>query len=114
MTNCIYTTFGKASINSETIKTGELISLNEYQTATKTGPARCLNCGHIWQAVAPVGTQDLECPSCITMRGLFINHCIKGDEEVKICHICNNTFFQLTERGTLCINCGYYQRREKA
>lgn len=34
-----------------------------------TGTARCIGCQHEWQAVAPMGTFDLECPSCHLMKG---------------------------------------------
>jgi len=34
-----------------------------------TGTATCRNCQHFWQAVAPIYTFDLECPSCGHMAG---------------------------------------------
>jgi ribosomal protein S27E len=36
-----------------------------------SGPARCVGCQHDWTAVAPVGTTELECPSCGMMKGLY-------------------------------------------
>lgn len=29
-----------------------------------TGKAECLTCGHVWQAVWPLGADALECPGC--------------------------------------------------
>lgn len=40
---------------------------------TLSGQARCARCKHEWVAVAPVGTEVLECPQCETMHGLFVN-----------------------------------------
>lgn len=35
------------------------------------GEALCIGCRHEWAAVAPVGTWQLECPSCCTWKGVF-------------------------------------------
>lgn len=35
------------------------------------GSAVCIGCRHEWEAVAPVGTHQLECPKCHTMKGIF-------------------------------------------
>ena len=73
------------------------------------GPARCIGCRHNWQAVAPVGTVELECPECHTMKGRFLN--IFGtyeDEPVWTCK-CGNDLFRITATKTLCINCGVIQ-----
>ena len=113
MNKCLYPIFEKKFTTGTSIRVGEVIQLTDYQVATKTGPAKCLHCKYEWQAVAPAGVQDLQCPACLTMRGVFIYFCAKQDEEVKMCHICNNTFFQITLTGTLCINCGYYQAKEE-
>lgn len=34
-----------------------------------TAAVACHRCGHSWQAVAPVGTEKLECPECNEMAG---------------------------------------------
>lgn len=36
-----------------------------------SGEALCIGCRHKWVAVAPVGTWQLECPSCGAMKGVF-------------------------------------------
>ncbi len=35
------------------------------------GSAKCIGCAHEWEAVAPVGTVSLECPSCSSERGVW-------------------------------------------
>lgn len=39
--------------------------------AHSEGTAVCLACRHEWAAVAPVGEQTLDCPSCKLPRGLW-------------------------------------------
>ena len=34
-----------------------------------TGSVKCFSCGHEWIAVAPQGTQFLECPKCREIAG---------------------------------------------
>ena len=36
-----------------------------------SGEAVCIGCRHEWVAVAPVGTWQLECPSCSTFNGIW-------------------------------------------
>lgn len=38
---------------------------------TAHGEAFCLGCGHVWEAVAPVGVTRFECPSCHAEKGLW-------------------------------------------
>ena len=33
------------------------------------GTARCIGCQHEWQAIAPMGTMWLDCPSCSLPKG---------------------------------------------
>jgi hypothetical protein len=35
------------------------------------GEAICIGCRHTWAAVAPVGTWQLECPSCGSGNGIW-------------------------------------------
>lgn len=35
------------------------------------GAALCIGCRHEWEAAAPTGTWQLECPSCGSMKGIF-------------------------------------------
>lgn len=74
-----------------------------------TGKARCIQCGHEWVAVAPVGTVFLECPECRTEKGRFIGACAPQEgTEVRECN-CGNQLFYLTREGHMCANCGTYQ-----
>lgn len=73
------------------------------------GEAFCLQCRHEWQAVAPVGTTQLECPECHTMKGLFrFPFAPSVGQMVRECN-CGNQLFYLTPDGHMCANCGTYQ-----
>lgn len=68
------------------------------------GNARCLDCKHEWEAIAPVGVIWMECPACSLVRGRFIGqHERQGSEW--ICH-CGNDLFHITPQGPYCPNCG--------
>jgi len=70
------------------------------------GAAFCFACDHEWQAVAPVGTVELECPSCRAMKGRY--RCeIVPEGVVKTCE-CGCQMFYITTDGTWCPNCGTY------
>jgi len=74
------------------------------------GRAFCIQCGHSWEAVAPVGTVELECPGCKTMKGRFtFASAPESGTEVRECN-CGNQLFYLTREGHMCANCGMYQR----
>lgn len=74
------------------------------------GLAFCLHCKHEWQAVAPAGTLNLECPECHTMKGKWkFEFYPRDDQDVRSC-LCGNQMFYLTPEGHLCANCGIYQR----
>lgn len=46
----------------------------EERTPRWEGQAVCLGCRHIWDAIAPIGTNDsLECPSCDLPKGVIRN-----------------------------------------
>lgn len=75
-----------------------------------SGEAFCFQCRKEWIAVAPVGTVQLECPECHTMKGLFkFPFNVKVGQLVRECN-CGNQLFYLTPEGHLCANCGIYQR----
>lgn len=71
------------------------------------GDARCLTCGHEWQAIAPIGTTELECPSCHTWKGVFIG--FAAPDEVWQCD-CGNQHFYISHEGAMCARCGVRQR----
>lgn len=82
----------------------EVISLDAHRPHYE-GPVRCLDCKHEWQAVAPVGTLWLECPSCSLLRGRFIWP-VQRQEILHLICGCGNDLFHLTEYGPYCPNCG--------
>lgn len=74
-----------------------------------TGHAFCLGCDHTWEAVAPVGTQRLECPECHRRMGMFTFEFAPPEGTlVRTCD-CGNQLFTLTEEGHMCPRCGTYQ-----
>lgn len=78
---------------------------------TATGPVRChsAGCGHVWEAVADVGTVDLECPKCGDHKGYWRAWFGPSEGElVRECR-CGNLFFYLTPEGHKCASCGIYQ-----
>ena len=88
----------------------EVINLFEPNDPHSTGDAFCVQCDHSWIAVAPVGTTQLECPECHTMKGLWkFPFAPEKGTMVRECH-CGNQLFYLTTEGHLCTNCGTYQQ----
>lgn len=78
----------------------------ENRTPHLAGRARCIACGHMWAAVAPVGTWQLECPTCKTLRGVWFAPCIGSEgEPFWACH-CGCDVFVLTQRSLICTACG--------
>lgn len=81
----------------------------EKDSPHATGDAFCYQCKHTWVAVAPVGTVQLECPECRTLKGLFkFGFAFEDGQLVRVCN-CGNELFYLTPEGHLCANCGIYQ-----
>ena len=84
---------------------GEVIELRRKDPHGQ-GEAFCYQCNHTWQAVAPIGTTQLECPECHTMKGLWkFPFAPNEGQEVWQCN-CGNQLFYLTPDGPLCANCG--------
>ncbi len=73
---------------------------------TIVGEAFCSGCGKEWEATAPGGVVELECPQCHTMKGLFKSPCIP---EVWWTCRCGCYVFVLSPNGIICYNCGKYQ-----
>lgn len=44
----------------------DVININDHRKIWRTDAAGCAACGHQWQAVYPIGAEDvgLECPTC--------------------------------------------------
>lgn len=72
------------------------------RTPHASGLARCVGCSHEWTVVAPLGTLQLECPECKTMKGVFAH---PYRPEVYLQCECGNTLFYATENGVFCPNC---------
>jgi hypothetical protein len=91
---------------------GDVINLQRYkeeQAPHMAGPAHCMCCKHEWAAVAPVGTVFLECPECLTEKGVFLMPVLRGNSEWT-CN-CGNTLFKISpDNGAYCPNCGQTQQ----
>jgi hypothetical protein len=74
-----------------------------------SGEAFCFQCGHTWTAVAPVGTVELECPECHTMKGVFKYGC--EPKSAWVCG-CGCYLFMLSGESyeMICWQCGTVQR----
>lgn len=70
-----------------------------------TGEAICTGCNKEWTAVAPVGTKELECPDCHTMKGLFKHHLAPVTNELWVCN-CGNRLFFILKGQIQCCECG--------
>lgn len=95
---------------------GDIVSLfpvglpKEDEGPFAQGEVFCIGCNHVWQAVAPVGTTQLECPGCGASKGRWRFEFAPNEGQlVRECN-CGNQLFYLTPEGHLCANCGTYQR----
>lgn len=70
------------------------------------GQARCLACRHEWQAVAPIGTFDLECPSCGLMRGAWTFPVVAPAGTVVWRCRCGCEHMFVTPVNVMCAGCG--------
>lgn len=82
-----------------------------------TMPAVCMQCGHKWVAVAPVGTYVLECPSCHVMKGVAEGF-VKSEHPSFTCNTCFSNLFTIPWRSKetiphiLCAGCGMEHKWE--
>ena len=79
-----------------------IINIFEHK-AHLSGDAKCLGCQHEWQAVAPVGTTELECPGCGLWKGVYA--CMTAPDTVWQCD-CGNQHFYIDDEGAICARCG--------
>jgi len=87
---------------------GEVVYLNNVKDgdgAHLTGEVICTSCHKIWTGVVPVGTHELECPSCHTMKGVFKHHLAPVTNEVWACN-CGNQLFFILKDNIQCCECG--------
>lgn len=86
-----------------------IIFIHKKTEQTASGEAFCINCKHEWIAVCPTGTVQLECPKCLTMKGLFkYPFSPQPGSLIRVCN-CGNELFYITPEGHMCANCGIYQ-----
>jgi hypothetical protein len=82
---------------------GDLINIADHKPHL-SGIAKCLQCGHEWEAVAPVGSAScLECENCHTYKGVM-----KGLASPDVMYMCNcgNDVFYVGPDGPMCCLCG--------
>lgn len=94
----------------------DVVSLNDRRQEKSphlSGKCRCAACGHVWQAVAPIGTMNLECPECLTMRGLWMHPFGPADGNlIYSCTLCDSTCMTAwrtkasPEVRIMCVGCG--------
>ena len=81
----------------------EVVDILEHQPHMD-GAAVCLHCSHTWQAVAPVGTAHLECPSCGLGKGVYAR--LVSPDRYYEC-ACGCRHFCITEDfDAVCTHCG--------
>lgn len=86
-----------------------VVELKKKKEPHGAGEAFCLQCGHEWVAVAPIGVVHLNCPNCGTCKGLYRFPFAPNEGEVeRVCN-CGNKYFCFTLKGHMCPNCGTYQ-----
>jgi hypothetical protein len=81
-----------------------LAAAREERTPHLHGAAQCIGCQHKWEAVAPVGTVELECPACHLPKGAFVNQVMRGTGRF-VCN-CGCDLFRISQTvGPYCANC---------
>ena len=83
----------------------DLVAKKEENQPHSAGTAKCLDCKHEWEAVAPTATEYLECPNCLLMLGRFKFTYLYTDQYHWTCK-CGNDLFHITKTGVYCPNCG--------
>lgn len=69
-----------------------------------SGSAACMVCRHTWVAVAPRGTQELECPKCQATKAYFVDPCRERGEFWE-CRCGCSVFHISRETGPYCVSC---------
>lgn len=84
----------------------EVVEIAKPEMKTK-GDARCLLCGHAWQATVESGTIFFACPQCETNHGTFHNTVLNDDRHWH-CQ-CGGSLFHITPAYVYCPICGGHQ-----
>lgn len=77
------------------------------------GIAFCMNCKHTWThniALSAMSEAGFECPSCLTMQGVFRSPPVRGSL-VRECERCKNDVFRIAPTANdgiliYCAHCG--------
>lgn len=78
------------------------------------GAALCNVCRYEWQAVAPVGITELECPKCGAVHGFF-KVALAREAPSWVCLNCGRDVFRLYQDGAfMCVMCGHASNIEEA
>lgn len=89
---------------------GDVIDLDAQRPHSR-GPARCLQCGHTWEAVAPEGMTRIDCPACQCHTGVWDG--LFNQETCWVCE-CGNDAFSIVPGGFVCLRCGEFTDAEPA
>lgn len=87
----------------------QIINLDDHRPSKGSqvsGSARCMDCGNVWVAIAPSGTQWFECPSCHCVKGRLLYPYEPPDGSTVFECPCGNDLLILTGEGPMCPNCG--------
>jgi hypothetical protein len=72
-----------------------------------SGHCYCMACNHEWLAVWPIGTIEMECPECKSMRGRSkYDYGLPDGTHVWSCQLCGNQLFNLLPDRVHCPGCG--------
>jgi len=82
-----------------------VIKIIDYQPHIG-GEAKCLSCGYVWEAIAPIGAVELECSECHTFKGVFTGMVVP--DLAWTCD-CDNQHFYIDPKGAMCSRCGLRQ-----
>lgn len=88
---------------------GDIVGFPEKTDPFIEGKAICSHCRHEWEACAPAGTIDLECPECGGVKGLFKHPMGPGDGNERWECNCGCQIFMILPRSILCYECGIQQ-----
>lgn len=85
----------------------DVIDLSKARDARNphlAGEAKCIDCQHVWSAVAPIGTVWLDCPSCASLKGRFTGAVLRDGKHLA-CE-CDNDMFYIRGGIAYCARCG--------
>ncbi len=82
----------------------DLAAAKQEREPHMTGKAKCQACAYTWQAVAPVGVHELECPSCGATKGYMVHAVVRGSESF-VCDCGCDVFRISREHGPYCVHC---------